>query len=451
MADELYDLIIIGGGLAGASFACALKNTKLNNTESHRPLKVAVVEAYALDTDAQPSYDDRTVALSYGSSCIFRNMGSSLNESDDQGLWGLLARYAQAIDTIHISDRGHFGVTRLTKEQEGVEALGYVLENRAIGQQLYAELEHVTGDDGACITLFCPAKLTGLHQDEHQVSIDISVEGEGGQANRQTGRQICGKMLVAADGNNSQVMKLLNIGSNRHSYDQVALITNVTPGKKHNNVAYERFTDSGPLAFLPMTQNRCSVVWTLSPEQADYLYALDEADFVANLQQRFGFRLGQIKKAGSRHIYPLFLQSSSQMVYGRVALIGNAAHSVHPVAGQGFNLALRDIALLAELLVDHYREAGDTDAGLTELETVQILLQQYAELREQDIKRVYRFTDTLVKTFSNAFAPLAHLRSASLLLVDIIPDIKHRLATQSMGLDMGRGSRLTRLNRGLRL
>ncbi len=440
MADELYDLIIIGGGLAGASLACALKNTELRNTESQRPLKVAVVEAYALDTDAQPSYDDRTVALSYGSSCIFQNMGSSLNDSDEQGLWGLLAPYAQAIDTIHISDRGHFGVTQLTKEQEEVEALGYVLENRAIGQQLYAELEHVSEEDGAHITLFCPATLTGLHQDDQQVSIDISVESAGGQTNR----QISGKVLVAADGNNSKVMKLLNIGSNRQSYDQVALITNVTPGKKHNNVAYERFTDSGPLAFLPMTQNRCSVVWTLSPEQADYLYALDDADFLASLQQRFGFRLGQIKKVGSRHIYPLFLQSASQIVHGRVALIGNAAHSVHPVAGQGFNLALRDIALLAELLVDHYREAG-------ELEDVQILLQQYAELREQDINRVYRFTDTLVKTFSNAFAPLAHLRSASLFLVDIIPDIKHRLAIQSMGLNMGRGGRLPRLNRGLRL
>ena len=442
MVDEHYDLIIIGGGLAGASLACALKNAELQ-----RPLKIAVVEAYALDTDAQPSYDDRTVALSYGSSCIFQNMGSSLNKSDGQGLWGLLAEDAQAIDTIHISDRGHFGVTQLTKEQEGVEALGYVLENRAIGKQLYAELAHVTEEDGARITLFCPATLTGLHQDEQQVTIDISVEGADGQ----TSRQICGNMLVAADGNNSKVMKLLNIGSNRQSYDQVALITNVTPGKKHNNVAYERFTDSGPLAFLPMTQNRCSVVWTLTPEQADYLSALDEADFVASLQQRFGFRLGQIKKAGSRHIYPLFLQSASQIVHGRVALIGNAAHSVHPVAGQGFNLALRDIALLAELLVDHYREASDADAGLAELENVQILLQQYAELREQDINRVYRFTDTLVKTFSNAFAPLAHLRSASLFLVDIIPDIKHRLATQSMGLDMGRGGRLTRLNRGLRL
>ena len=446
MADELYDLIIIGGGLAGASLACALKNTRLVNTET-QPLKVAVVEAYALDTEAQPSYDDRTVALSYGSSCIFQNMGSSLNDSGEQGLWGLLAPYAQAIDTIHISDRGHFGVTRLTKQQEGVEALGYVLENRAIGQQLYAELEHVTEDDGADITLYCPATLIELHQDEQQVTIDISVE----DANGQTNRQVSANMLVAADGNNSKVMKLLNIGSNRQSYDQVALITNVTPGKKHNNVAYERFTDSGPLAFLPMTQNRCSVVWTLTPEQADYLYALDEADFVASLQQRFGFRLGQIKKAGSRHIYPLFLQSASQIVHGRVALIGNAAHSVHPVAGQGFNLALRDIALLAELLVDHYREASDADAGLAELENVQILLQQYAELREQDINRVYRFTDTLVKTFSNAFAPLAQLRSASLFLVDIIQDIKHRLATQSMGLDMGRGGRLNRLNRGLRL
>ncbi|MCK4834700.1 MAG: FAD-dependent monooxygenase, partial [Gammaproteobacteria bacterium] len=226
-------------------------------------------------------------------------------------------------------------------------------------------------------------------------------------------------------------------------YHQSALITNVTPGKKHDNVAYERFTESGPLAFLPMTQNRCSVVWTLSPEQADYLHALDEADFLEQLQQRFGFRLGQLQKIGKRQIYPLFLQSATQMVHGRVAIIGNAAHSVHPVAGQGFNLALRDVALLSELIVDNRRAAEDIGSSS--------MLQQYAALREEDIKRVYRFTDILVKTFSNSIPPLAHMRSLGLLMVDVLPDVKHQLAMQSMGLSTGRGERLSRLNRGLPL
>ncbi|MCG6938138.1 MAG: 2-octaprenyl-6-methoxyphenyl hydroxylase [Gammaproteobacteria bacterium] len=424
--DNYFDLVIIGGGLAGASLACALRYVVVGT-----PLKIAVVEAYELNTDSQPSYDDRTVALSYGSRCIFESMG----------LWSSLAPAAEAINTIHISDRGHFGVTRLTREQEGVEALGYVLENRAIGQQLYAAIKQAqddvnnetSADTGTVsnISLFCPASLTSLTQDENQVFVEIRLNN-----NQQT---LSAKLLVAADGNNSRVMQLMAIGSSRQSYDQVALITNVTPGRKHNNVAYERFTDSGPLAFLPMQQNRCSVVWTLNPEVADYLYAIDEADFLAQLQQRFGYRLGKLEKVGARHIYPLFLQSASQMVHGRVALIGNAAHSVHPVAGQGFNLALRDIALLSELIVNAHKSTDDIGQ--------QAMLLEYARQREQDIQRVYRFTDTLVKTFSNAIPPLAHMRSLGLLLLDILPDIKHQLARQSMGLT----GRLTRLNRGLRL
>jgi 2-octaprenyl-6-methoxyphenol hydroxylase len=414
-----YDLIIIGGGLAGASLACALKSAVLD-----KPLKIAVVEAYELNTDSQPCYDDRTIALSYGSCCIF----------DSMGVWPLLAEQAEAIDSIHISDRGHFGVTRLSSEQEGVEALGYVLENRNIGQQLYQVMS-----ESADVTLFCPAELKSLQQDvantDGQVSVDVMIEGS-----MQT---LTAELLIAADGNNSQVMKVLNIGSSRKDYEQSALITNITPGKKHDNVAYERFTDSGPLAFLPMTQNRCSVVWTLSPEQADYLYALDEADFLQQLQQRFGYRLGRIKKIGKRHIYPLFLQSATQMVHGRVALIGNAAHSVHPVAGQGFNLALRDVALLSELIVEHRRKAVDI-GSLS-------MLQQYQAQRDADIQRVYRFTDALVRTFSNSIPPLAHMRSLGLFMVDILPDLKHQLAVQSMGLNAGKGGKLSRLGRGLPL
>ena len=301
--DNPFDLIIIGGGLAGASLVCALK---------HSSLKIAVVEAYPVNADSQPSYDDRTVAFSYGSRCIF----------DSMGLWPSLQPYAEAIDTIHISDRGHFGVTRLTKQQEGVEALGYVMENRRIGIQLYEEMKAADN-----ITLYCPANLTSLQQDVDQISVKIQVDSKP--------QTLTAKLLVAADGNNSQVIKLLAIGTSQKNYQQVALITNVTPGKKHNNVAYERFTDTGPLALLPMQNNRCSVVWALTQQQADDLYVMDEADFLLQLQERFGFRLGQFKKVGVRQLYPLFLQSATQMVHGRVAILGNAAHSVHPVAGQG--------------------------------------------------------------------------------------------------------------------
>jgi 2-octaprenyl-6-methoxyphenol hydroxylase len=332
-------------------------------------------------------------------------------------------------------------VARLSREQEGVAALGYVLENRVIGQQLYAAITTAPTDAGdnasgqyrghATIRLFCPAVVNALQQDENRVTLDLRVNGQA--------QTITARLLVAADGNQSQVARMLAIGSSRQAYDQIALVTNVTPGRKHEQVAYERFTDSGPLAFLPMQHNRCSVVWSLRPQQAEYLYALDDADFLAQLQQRFGYRLGRLKKTGMRHIYPLFLQSASEMVHGRVALIGNAAHSVHPVAGQGFNLGLRDIALLAELIVAARQRTDDIGEPA--------MLAQYGRLRERDIQRVYYFTDTLVKTFSNAIAPLAQLRSLSLLLVDIMPDIKHQLARQSMGLS----GPLTRLNRGLHL
>jgi 2-octaprenyl-6-methoxyphenol hydroxylase len=413
MTDNDFDLIIIGGGLAGASLACALKEVS-----QALSLKIALVEAHELNTRQQPSYDDRTVALSYGSRRIFESIG----------LWPALEKYAAPIDTIHISDRGHFGVTRLTREQEGVEALGYVLENKRIGESLYAAMNAA---DAGSIHLFCPAEVTDLQQDESHASVTVSMQGET--------RVLSAKLLVAADGNNSQVMKLLNIGSNRKNYQQTALITNVTPGKKHNNVAYERFTESGPLALLPMQSNRCSVVWTLEPAQAETVMALDDAAFLAQLQQRFGFRLGQFQRVGKRQTYPLFLQAAAQMVYGRAVIIGNAAHSLHPVAGQGFNLALRDIAILSELIVRNLRANEDIGA--------RSMLQEYVQLREQDIKRVYRFTDALVQTFSNNVAALAHLRSIGLQLVDVLPDIKHQLATQSMGMS----GRLSRLNRGLKL
>ena len=433
LTENNFDLIIIGGGLAGASLACALKDIEKNADANINvaALKVAVVEAYELNAPSQSqpqsysqsSYDDRTVALSYGSRCIFEAMG----------LWSALAEHAQAIDTIHISDRGHFGVTRLTKEQEDVEALGYVLENKRVGQALYSALEKNTASN---VSLFCPAKIVSLQQNENQVSVEITMDGEKNDGKT---KQLTGKLLVAADGSNSKVMQLLNIGRSQKNYNQTALITNITPSKKHNNVAYERFTETGPLAFLPMQSNRCSVVWTLQPKQAEELLALDDANFLSQLQECFGFRLGQFTKVGTRQTYPLTLQAATQIVHGRVLVIGNAAHSLHPVAGQGFNLALRDIAILSELIVDSVRSTADIGQ--------QSMLQEYAQLREQDIKRVYRFTDTLVKTFSNNIPVLGHLRSMGLLLVDVLPDVKHQLAKQSMGLS----GRLSRLNRGLRL
>ena len=405
MQDRHFDVLIVGGGLVGASLACALRGSGL---------RIAIVEAHALNTAAQPSFDDRTVALSWGSRRIL----------DSIGVWPQLASRVEAIKTIHISDRGHFGVTRLHHDEEGVEALGYVAENRVLGEVLYASLQ--ANPD---VELICPADVTALETREDEVVVQVNSSDETVRLHT--------RLLVAADGVSSTVRKLLQIEASRQDYAQSALITNVRTEYAHNNIAYERFTDTGPLAFLPMTRSagrqRCSVVWTVPSAQAEQLKALPAEAFLQALQQRFGYRLGILQQAGSRHVYPLALVETTQLVRGRTVVVGNAAHTIHPVAGQGFNLALRDIALLAELLFEA-ADAGD-----------RAVLEAYAVARQQDAQRVYRFTDTLVKIFSNRFPPLAHARAAGLFAVDLLPPLKHALAKQSMGLS----GRLSRLGRGL--
>ena len=405
MQDRHFDIVIVGGGLVGASLACALRGSGL---------RIAIVEAHALHASTQPSFDDRTVALSYGSRRIF----------DSMGLWQQIAPQVEPIRTIHISDRGHFGVTRLRHDEENVEALGYVAENRVLGEVLYASLQQ-----NPDVELICPAEVTALSTGKDEVAVTIKNADQLYVAHT--------RLLVAADGVSSSVRKLLQIEASRQDYAQSAVITNVRCEYAHNNVAYERFTDTGPLAFLPMTRieggTRCSVVWTVTPSQAQELMALPDAAFLQALQQRFGYRLGILQHIGRRHVYPLALVETTQVVRGRSVVVGNAAHTVHPVAGQGFNLALRDIALLAELLFEA------TDAG------DEAVLEAYASARQQDAQRVYRFTDTLVKIFSNRFPPLAHARAAGLFAVDLMPPLKHALAKQSMGLS----GRLARLGRGL--
>ncbi len=389
-----YDLIIVGGGLVGASLACALSTSCL---------RIALIESHLPGTASQPSFDDRSVALSWGSRKILEAMG----------LWSALAAQLEAIKTIHISDRGHFGVTRLSHDAEGVAALGYVAENRVLGTVLYAALHQASN-----VTVFTPASVAALNIGAQHVTVSVL------QADKTL--LLCARLLVAADGVDSTVRKLLHIESSRQDYQQSALISNVATEYPHRNVAYERFTATGPLALLPMLlsarQSRCALVWTLPPDDAQAMLQLNDAQFLHALQQRFGYRLGSFRRVGARHVYPLALVEASQVVRGRVVVVGNAAHSLHPVAGQGFNLALRDIALLAELLVD------SEDAGAA------ALLEHYASARQQDAERVYRFTDSLVKLFSNDFAPLAHARAAGLCAVDLMPPLKHHLARLSMGL-----------------
>ena len=408
MTNADFDILIIGGGMVGASLGVAL---------APLPLRVGLLEAVEFESATQPSYDDRTVALSYGSKRIFESLG----------VWNRLeARGATAIQRIHISDRGHFGFARLDAREAAVAALGYVVENRALGQALKPALAETKN-----LTVICPASVEDVAFSESAATVTFR-RGDKLET-------LSARLVVAADGGFSLVRNKAGIETRRTDYHQTALVTNVTPELPHRNVAYERFTASGPLAFLPMSEHRCAVVWSLSPEKAEALLALDAGQFMAALQEQFGTRLGRLLKVGKRAAYPLALTRVSEHIRPRLVLIGNAAHTVHPVAGQGFNLGLRDVAVLAQVLNEAQRAGRD----IGELE----VLADYAAWRKRDNLAISTFTDGLVRTFSNDLAPVSFLRNLGLVAVDLFPPAKRQLLRLSMGL----AGRLPRLARGLPL
>lgn len=403
------DVLIVGGGLVGASLALAFGRAGLD---------VAIVEAHPFRLNEQPNYDERSIALAQGSQRIFSGMG----------LWESLQDAVCPIHTIHVSDRGHFGFTRLKREQEGVEALGYVASARLLGNALIRAL------DNTAVNLISPALMDRFQVDDNRVNATLEIDGEPFEHST--------RLLVAADGVQSPVREQLGIDSHQWDYGQTAIIANVTPTRPHNNIAYERFTDTGPMALLPLNsscQIMCSLVWTLHTDQVDDVMALDDATFLSQLQDRFGYRLGRFVKVGTRHAYPLQLLRAKQSTAQRLALIGNAVHTLHPIAGQGFNLGLRDVAALAEVVIDAQRKGDDIgSAGV---------LQRYADWRQTDQRRVVAFTDGMVRLFGQTLAPLVGLRDAGMLALDLCPPAKRGFGR----LTMGRAGRLPRLARGLEL
>ncbi len=408
-----YDILIIGGGMVGASLACAL---------APLALKVGIIERHPFRSSAQPSFDDRSIALAYGTRKIFQTMG----------LWDGLANNVMPIRKIHISDRGHFGVTRLDSVQVGVDALGYVVEARELGKVLQAALEtHQHAE------LICPAEVQQISINEQCAEVHIRQE--------QQSRCLTAALVVAADGSQSVVREQLAMQVREWDYGQTALISNISTSRPQQHVAYERFTDSGPLAILPMRAvlergqkiQRSSLVWTVRDEQADEHLALDDQAFLHRLQRRFGHRLGKIVRVGQRNAYPLRLLRVPEQIQSRVALIGNAAHTLHPVAGQGYNLGIRDVAVLTQVLADALKDGSD----IGDLD----VLRQYAEWRRRDHNSVIAFTDGLVRVFSNPLFPVQFGRDMALTALDFLPPLKNMLARQSMGL----GGRVSDLARGI--
>jgi 2-octaprenyl-6-methoxyphenol hydroxylase len=391
------DVAIAGGGMVGLSLAAALGSL---------PLDVAVIEPVAPDADEQPSFDARTTALSNGSRRVLEGVGA----------WSAIAGQATPIRRIHVSERGAFGTAILTAEEQGVAALGHTIENRLLGRAL-------RGRVAECPRIrVVPARVTRVESEAGAIRLGTDA-----------GPAIEAKLVVAADGARSAVRAALGVEARIDDYGQHAVVAHLDTARFHDYTAYERFTPTGPLAVLPIGEGRSSVVWTLAPEAAKRALGLDDAAFLSELQGVFGLRLGRFTRIGRRQAYPLALTQAARLTAPRAVILGNAAQSLHPVAGQGFNLALRDVAMLAELLAD----AKDADPGAPGL------LARYADWRAPDRGAVVRFTDSLVRGFGVDLAPLRQARGHGLFLFDLLRPVKHEFARRTMGL-AGRQPRLVR-------
>lgn len=395
------DLIIAGGGTTGLCLALALSRTT--------QLRIVVVEAQAFSPyQSHPGFDSRSVALAKRSIDLLAKFGL------DQ-----IKQLSNPIQTIQVTDKGRVGQCLLNAEDYDLEAVGRVIELYHLGRCLHqniANLKHKR------LTFLCPDSIQSLQQ--YQSHIDVTT-GEG--------KLIRGKLLVVAEGAESPTRALLKIEASRAPYHQVAIIANVTTAKAHNNQAFERFTQSGPLAMLPMlaepnvdAQSRSSLVWTVSPDEQQQLMQQDEHSFLASLQAAFGYRLGKLTDVGERVCYPLQLTQAKLSSCHRAVLVGNANQSLHPIAGQGLNLALRDIESLCDLIID----CSDTQQDIGGFS----LTNEYQIQRSNDKQSVVGLTDTLVRVFSNNYWPLVVSRNLGLGLLNMLPDMKSQFARQAMGM-----------------
>jgi 2-octaprenyl-6-methoxyphenol hydroxylase len=389
---ETFDIAIVGGGLVGASMACALA-----------PLgfRVTVLEKVPFQAPGQPSYDDRTLALNHASCSILGGLG----------LWPALEGAATPIREIIVTEPGRPVRVVMRASEMGIPAFGNVVEARAFGAAVLDRLGQLEN-----VLVRCPATVTAVRAGNGAAS--LTVETGSGDS------QVEARLVVAADGADSGVRALLGIEADVRDYGQTAVICNITPEHYHDHRAWERLTPTGPFAVLPHVGERCGLVWSVATDDAQSLLDMPEDEFLARARRRFGGDLGDFLKMGRRSSYPLRLVRAKRDSGPRTVIIGNAAHAIHPVGAQGFNLGLRDVAVLAELLAPG---AGDTDPGSEEL------LRAYSDWRRPDQEATVSWSDGMTRLFANA-SPLAGvLRSAGLLAFALAPPLRRKLASGFMG------------------
>lgn len=397
------EVIIVGGGMVGLSLALML---------AKQNIAVKLLEAIKY-----PNYDDVNLAP-YHSSFDARNSALSrrtVQIYQELGLWSALQEHATPIFEVNITEQGSFGKARLKAEQEKVESFGQVIENAWLGRVLLTEVQKQP-----FIELIDGVQVTQLTQDDDMAYIEAS-RGE-----EQLSLQA--KLVIAADGRDSFCRKALGIGASEHDYDQVAIVTTVQTSKPHNHVGFERFSSLGPLALLPLPgEYRRSVVWPVKKgTEGEWLGDENDQHFLDALQETYGDRAGKFQKTGKRFSFRLSQVLAEKQVVGRVVLMGNAAHTIHPVAGQGFNLCMRDAHVLVRYLAEQI--AQNSDLGDAEM------LQAYEASRLTDQQRVIKFCDSVVRGFSNSNPILKFIRNTGLVAFDTIPGIKPLVANYAMGL-----------------
>jgi 2-polyprenylphenol 6-hydroxylase len=397
------DIAIIGGGMVGASLALLLAQQK-------PAWQIALLEAQPFaksNTECyQPSFDARSTAIAHGSVEILRELG----------VWEKFAEHATRIQQVHVSDAGHFMGGLIDANSYDLDAVGYVVANAWMGNVLLSQLQ--SQKNIQCFTSVRVEKLIS-----QQLGTQLIIKSS---------ENIFGlncKLAIVADGGDSPLRTALGIHSTTKDYGQTALIANVAYSKSHSGIAYERFTAQGPLALLPLGESadaqESALVLTLANDKADEIIALNDVDFLQHLQQRFGYRLGNFLRLGKRYAYPLKLVTANEQIRSHIALVGNAAHFLHPVAGQGFNLSLRDCVCLVDALI----QGEATGKPLGELST----LQDYVNRQQFDQRLTIEFSDKLVRLFSSSSLPLIMLRHLGFIGLDLMPVVKNQFAAQTMG------------------
>ncbi|MCO8045076.1 FAD-dependent monooxygenase [Acinetobacter bohemicus] len=397
------EVIIVGGGMVGLSLALMLAKTNI---------AVKLLEAIKY-----PDYDDVSLAP-YHSGFDARNSAlsrRSVQIYQELGLWDALQEHATPILEVNITEQGSFGKARLVAEQEKVESFGQVIENAWLGRVLLAEVKK-----NPLIELIDGVQVTSLTQDADFAYIEAQ-RGESVLS-------LQSKLLIAADGRDSFCRKALGVGASEHDYDQVAIVTTVQTSKPHHQVGFERFSHLGPLALLPLPgEYRRSVVWPVKKgTEGEWLGEENDQHFLNALQQTYGDRAGKFQKTGKRFSFALSQVLAEKQAIGRVVLMGNAAHTIHPVAGQGFNLCMRDAYVLLRYLKEQQAQGADLGNAA--------VLQDYEKSRLSDQQRVIKFCDSVVRGFSNQNPFLKLVRNTGLIAFDTIPGIKPLIANYAMGL-----------------